>query len=247
MKRKMSFALAVFFMSMLQFQEAQALSQNQVNAPEIQLGKFFETWVKKEKGRPVEVGFSADAQALTSLPDQHMELILNFPKSRHQVFQHLALMWEPGGHEPPGIYDVPHFDIHFYFISDQERKKISCQGSDAANCLMQPKASEIPPNYAPTEAGVPKMGWHWVDLLAPELNGGSFTSTLIYGYYKGRLAFLEPMITKAFLLTKPNVTFPIRQPQVYPRSGYYPTRYQVKYDFVEDQYHVILRDLVYRK
>lgn len=36
-------------------------------------------------------------------------------------------------------------------------------------CMQNPIAEFLVSDYAPTPAGVPKMGWHWVDLLSQNL------------------------------------------------------------------------------
>ena len=90
------------------------------------------------------------------------------------------------------------------------------------------------------------MGAHAVDTATPELRGDPFTSTFIYGYYNGRMTFVEPMISTAFLKTKTNFTAPVKQPAAYPRRGYYPTRYSVTYDPKREEYSVALEGLVLR-
>jgi hypothetical protein len=50
---------------------------------------------------------------------------------------------------------------------------------------------------------------------------------MIIGSYDGRLIFLEPMITKAFLLTRPNVTVPIRAPERAEGTLRWPEAYSV--------------------
>ena len=32
-------------------------------------------------------------------------------------FKWVLLNWTPHGHIPPGVYDTPHFDVHFYLDS----------------------------------------------------------------------------------------------------------------------------------
>src|SRR5437868_488939 len=39
-------------------------------------------------------------------------------------FTYLLVNWNPHGHTPPGIYDLTHFDVHFYLNQDTERLKI---------------------------------------------------------------------------------------------------------------------------
>lgn len=205
------------------------------------------TWLRTNShGHPIILGASIPAVMLQDLPDHHSEISMAFPRRPSLPFTHLYLMWEPQGHEPPGIYDVPHFDVHFYILSERARQKITCAGDDEARCLKNPSASAVPRDYAPTPAGVPQMGWHWLDTLAPEFHGHPFTATMVYGYYDGRLAFLEPMITKAYLETKPHFRAPIRQPDTFPKAGYYPTQYQVFYRYVSDTFDIAVTDFHYR-
>ncbi len=44
------------------------------------------------------------------------------------------------------------------------------------------------------------------------------------------MIFVEPMVTLAYLNTRPNLTFPVKAPAQYSRRGYYPTHYSVRYD-----------------
>jgi len=54
------------------------------------------------------------------------------------------------------------------------------------------------------------------------------------------------MITRAYLLTKPNVTEPLKLPARYLRPGYYPTQYSVKYDAEKKEYTVALEGMTLR-
>ena len=91
------------------------------------------------------------------------------------------------------------------------------------------------------------MGWHWVDLLSPEFHGATFTSTMVYGYYEGKLAFYEPMVTQAFFRSRPQFSSAIRQPQSFPKPGYYPTGYSISYQSATDSFEIKLNGLVYRQ
>ena len=35
-----------------------------------------------------------------------------------EAFQFVQFDWNPKGHEPEGVYTLPHFDFHFYTVSD---------------------------------------------------------------------------------------------------------------------------------
>jgi hypothetical protein len=219
----------------------------QESGSEIETSNHVVTWVRKNlHGKPTSLGVRFPASNLHNLPDESFEIVARFPHVAHLPFTHLYLVWEPHGHEPPGVYDVPHFDVHFYILPDSERRQITCTGADEAKCLKSPPAAAVAANYIPTPAGVPMMGWHWLDALAPELHGQPFTSTMIYGYYNGRLAFYEPMITLDFLRSHPHFADSIRQPQEFSKPGYYPKAYQVVYRSVTDSLEVALTNLVYR-
>lgn len=201
-----------------------------------------------ENGNPLKVGLALSKEALQGLPQDNptsytvmLPSVLNIPP-----YNHMMVDWNPHGHEPDNIYGLPHFDFHFYFISNEQREAISCMGDDRDVCLMQPDADEIPSYYVPTPEGVPQMGWHWVDPRSPEYNGQTFTSTFIYGFYNAKMIFLEPMVTRDFLLTNTKFEQTVPSPLVFPMEGYYPQSYTVEYDANSCQYLVTLKDLVHQ-
>ena len=71
------------------------------------------------------------------------------------------------------------------------------------------------------------MGNHLNNSKAPELapNGPKFTHTFIFGAHDGNVTFYEPMITRAFLASRPDICVPIKQPQAWAVDGHYPTTY----------------------
>jgi hypothetical protein len=80
------------------------------------------------------------------------------------------LDWNPHGHEPEQIYGAPHFDFHFYSISQAERAAIPAYEADPTKFDNGPGAAYLPPTYMNFGGGVPQMGAHWVDITSPELN-----------------------------------------------------------------------------
>lgn len=200
--------------------------------------------IYSDRGVPKSIGVSITGAALKDLPDE-MEVIVLEPKNKYRIlpYRHITVDWNPHGHEPMGIYTDPHFDFHFFFLTSAQREAITCQGAQALICTKAISVNLIPPDYAPTPEGVPKMGWHWVDLKSPEFNGQPFTSTFIYGYYNGQTAFIEPMITLAYLKTKPHAIYPVKQTAGISEEGYYPKNYTVSYNHVADTYDVALVDL----
>ncbi len=211
------------------------------------------TWVEYDaKKAPTALGFTFTEAALSALPPEppapgleNWEYELAMPRDAKVLpFTHLVLNWNPHGHVPPGIYDVPHFDFHFYIIDPKQREKITCKGADIKKCMNKPASDFMSSAYIlPPGTEMPRMGVHWIDPAAPEFNHQAFTHTFIYGSYDRQLAFLEAMITRTFLESKPNVTAAIKPPSKYQKHGYYPTVYSVKYDPERKEYSVAFEGL----
>lgn len=208
-----------------------------------------------EDGKPIELGVALSERALFGLPapsghgaphgDAHHEMeeyILDLPHANPTPFRSVQLNWNPAGHEPPGIYDLPHFDFHFHLITNAERLAI-----DPADPAFTQKAAKypgdafLPPGYvAPAPVAIPFMGVHWVDPTSPELRGEKFTETMIYGTWDGRLIFIEPMITREFLASRPDFTTSIAVPPRFAAPGYYPSTYAIRWDGQAKEYRVSL-------
>jgi hypothetical protein len=112
-----------------------------------------------------------------------------------------------------------------------------------------PDLTPVDPKYVPTDymsgvVAVPNMGVHWIDSTSAELNGSVFTTTYIYGFYKGNMLFGEPMITRDYLLKQPEVTLDVKQPAEFQKPGYYPTKYKISYNKQQQSYSVSLEGLV---
>lgn len=205
-------------------------------------------------GKPSAIGIRLSEAALSGLPvepprgTEAVEYVLPFPKEAESAgYTHVGIDWNPKGHVPPGIYDAPHFDFHFYLISPEQREKITAKGDDIARARKAPAPEMMPEGYIlPEGTEVPRMGAHAVDPQSPEFNKQPFTKTFIYGFYDGAIAFLEPMVTKAFLETKPNTTEPVKLPRTYSQRAYYPTQYTVKYDESQQEYVISLDGLTSR-
>jgi len=211
-----------------------------------------QTWAELDAtGKPASIGVTFTEGMLEGLPDTlpGTEYALSLPPQATGVpFTHFVLNWNPKGHIPAGIYDVPHFDFHFYIISPEARAQMTATGDDLARVLKAPAAECLPPGYITAEGAYePHMGNHYVDSASPEFRGKPFTITFVYGAYDGKVAFLEPMITRAFLETKPDFSQPIKLPARYPVSGYYPTRYALTYDAANKQYRLALQGLTLRQ
>jgi hypothetical protein len=163
------------------------------------------------------------------------ELVLPLPdvvaRGRDIPFKWVLLNWNPIGHIPPGVYDVPHFDVHFFMepIANVFAIASGPCGPEFIHCdhfevARRPwPANYMHPDFKDVEAAVPAMGNHLVDLTGPEFNKQPFTRTWIFGAYNGKVNFYEEMVTRAFILSKPGTCYPIKIPPAVGRSGFYPT------------------------
>jgi hypothetical protein len=204
-------------------------------------------------GKPIAIGVRMSEAALTGLQSEPpkdgdgWETIIPLPKeAATSGYDLIGIDWNPKGHIPIGVYDKPHFDFHFYMISQAKKDSITAKGEDLARADKAPAPEYMPEGYIlPKGTEVPRMGAHAIDLSAPEFNKQPFTKTFIYGFYDGQMAFLEPMVTKVFLETKPNTKDRIKLPKAYAKNGYYPTAYSVRYDATQREYEISLDNLIY--
>jgi hypothetical protein len=190
-------------------------------------------------------------RALDGLPmpaGDQMDVAFALPMPAHApktAFDHAVINWEPHGHPPPHIYDVPHFDFHFYMVSSAEQARVTFKSMmDSGAPAQQPPASLLPAGYVvPPGTAVPEMGVHAIDTSGPEFHGHPFTATFIYGFYEKQMTFLEPMASRAYLESKPNITRPVARPASYGRPGMYPDTYSIRYDKAHHSYTVALEGL----
>ena len=203
--------------------------------------------------RPVAIGVELTEGMLTGLPPQpnpadHLldwHYYLQFRKGAPATgFDHVLIDWHPKGHVPPGIYDVAHFDLHFYVIDQQSQLAIRYLHDEVPDMtgVTMPAKELVPVGYSiPPGTQVSRMGLHAIPNAAPEFHGGKFSNTLIYGYDgKGALAFIEPMLALDYLKTQPSVVADVAVPANYSYGGMYPARYSVIFDPARRTYRVML-------
>ena len=203
-------------------------------------------------GKPSAIGVALTEGALEGLPlpakggVPYVPFALPMPRDGPRtVVDHVVINWEPAGHPPPKVYDVPHFDFHFYLVGSKDQQRVRFKSdADSGDPSQQPAADLLPTGYiVPPGTAVPQMGVHAINPAAPEFNGQAFTATFIYGYHDKQLTFLEPMAALAFLKTKPTFSAPVVRPSKYPKPGGYPSRYAVNYDPKTRSYEVSLDGL----
>jgi hypothetical protein len=170
-------------------------------------------------------------------------------------FKWIGLNWNPHGHIPPGVYDLPHFDVHYYIEPIEKVFAVEpgpC-GPEFVRCDQFELATKpLPPNYMNPDfknvgAVAPAMGNHLIDQTSPEFNGKKFTRTWIYGVYDGRVTFYEEMVTRDYLLSKPTACFPIKSAAAVGVKGYYPTQSCIRYNAQADEYTVSMEGFALRE
>jgi hypothetical protein len=240
---------------------------------------------------PLEVGVAMSETTMDGLPapvattsaehtehgkkDEHSNMhmfLLDLPQQNPTPYKFVQFDWNPVGHEPAGVYDLPHFDFHFYTVSKDVRASILPSDPQFAQKAASYPAAEFrapfyidaatPAGIPPAAATVPQMGMHWLDVRSPELQGMTghpeaykpFTTTFIYGSWDGQFIFDEPMITRAYMVAKRDATDPAVRDELIPVStapryspaGFYPGAYRITYDARAKEYRVALTQLAWR-
>lgn len=208
-------------------------------------------------GNPTEIGLRMSETALDGLPDtldtpSQMFMLALPDQASATVFNHVMLDWNHHGHEPEILFGKPHFDMHFYMVDMAEVQAINPNNTDFGTKAMNlPEQKYVPQDYATppgslTENTVPFMGLHWTDSTATPAPG-LFTEVFIYGSWDGEFTFMEPMMTREWMLTKETVQENIKLPQAYKKSGYYPTTYSVRFDDTAKEYIITLGGMTMRQ
>lgn len=203
-------------------------------------------------GKPASISVVFTPGMLDGLPkaakgaDPDFPYLLPMPMMGPKtVVDHVVINWESAGHPPSHVYDVPHFDFHFYLVSRAAQMQVAFKDeNDSGDPSQQPPAALVPVGYImPPGTAVPQMGVHAINPSASEFNKQPFTATFIYGYYNKQQTFIEPMASLAYLKSKPSFSAPVARPASYSKPGAYPSAYSVKYDAAHNVYEVTLEEL----
>ncbi|RDV12606.1 hypothetical protein DXT99_22355 [Pontibacter diazotrophicus] len=147
---------------------------------------------------------------------------------------------------PEQVYDKPHFDFHFYTISDDLRKSIPGLAPTELDPA-PPAPAYLPTDYVMLPGRIQAMGTHFIDVTSPELHSIPFTQTFLFGGYQESVIFYEPMFILDYILSKPQATIAIKQPAAVQETGYYPQNYRIEYDTKQKEYKFYLADLTFRQ
>jgi len=215
------------------------------------------SWISVDSnGHPNEIGIEITPEAFKNLstdnsktvpPDGETIIIpLQLKATELTPFDHIGLNWNPHGHQPAGVFDVPHYDIHFFMISAEEQLAIPAWSPETDAAFNNyPPTGYMPADYftppGPATAE-PQMGKHWLPV-----NLGAylpFSKIMIYGSFNGKFIFVEPMITLDYLLSNIDFSANYSQPEHFEKAGNYPTKYNIYHDAVSKNTYVSLSNFV---
>lgn len=208
------------------------------------------TWVTTQGGEAIELGASIPLGLIESVPadaemvwppEQMGTVALPDEARRALGIDHLGINWEAHGH-PPASFLTPHFDFHFYTVTEAEVASIDC--TDVS------KPSRLPTGYALPDIDVPGMGL-FVGLCVPRMGmhamvegeveeTAAFDASMMLGYYGGAPIFFEPMISRDQLLERSDFALPVPLVAGLPAGVRYPTKFRAKFDAAEEQYRLIM-------
>jgi hypothetical protein len=250
--------------------KAVAIDEGTYYGPVVTLGPGnARTYITIRNGAPAELGVELNEGALAGAAhdgghDGHnntkhrMEDMFNLPLPAEAgaatVYKTVNLGWMPAGHGAP--YDRPHFDFHFYTISEAERRAIDPSDPQWASKVGSFPAPQFwPARFYPLSLlmACPRMRWvsrswactGWTS-RAPSWRVAEFTETFFYGSWDGALIFAEPMITKKTLESRVSVDKTLPEAPVYAPAGMHAGGYRVYYDAERDRHRVALTQFASR-
>ena len=207
------------------------------------------TWVVMEGGAAVELGATFPMAVIEAVPSD-TEMVWP-PKQLAAValpaeaktalgIDHLGINWEAHGHPPTPFLD-PHFDFHFYTLSESQIRAIDC--SDETKPPKLPARHALPDVDVPglgvlVGLCVPQMGMH--AMVEEELEATDpFEASLVVGYYGGEVISLEPMVSRARLLEKSDFELTVPAIENLPAGVHYPSEFRAEYDAAAKLYRMV--------
>jgi len=190
--------------------------------------------------------------------ERQLDLGARFQREVDSPYTYVLANWNPHGHMPVGVYDRPHFDVHFYVQEDAARTAIrpgpcpalvNCDDHELGTRLPDPQY--LAPDFTDVDAVEPGMGNHLVDPTGPEFNGEPFTHTWIYGVWNREVTFYEAMVTRDWFTGLRDGTindgcYHLKLPGAWQAAGWYPTTYCLRHRDTRGEITVSLEDFVHR-
>lgn len=216
-------------------------------------GNLIVTWARvRANGDIKQVGVTIPVALFDNQPTEAGDgpagaiASLVFPETVRETtyFNHFELQSEPDGHvAPPGSVNpdrnrVPHFDFHFYTVDEE-----IVWGIPATTAPPRPipvPDALLPEGYIQPGTSIAQMGRHSSPLSAL-LDPNPLSTVMIAGFTVpgDQMHFIEPMVSREFLLERSDFTLPIPRPAEFGRTMRYPKEFTAEYDADSDVYHFI--------
>jgi hypothetical protein len=140
------------------------------------------------------------------------------------------------GHPPFGVWDVPHFDVHFYALTEEQVLAVTCAD--------QPKVDDdkVPAGFVVGEC-VDQMGVHAHEPRADSNDPQPLkdkNADVIIGYDKGELTFIEPMLLAEPVFAGETLEANVGRPARVGRETLWPARFTGRVE--GDEYRFALVD-----
>ncbi|MDX1747538.1 MAG: hypothetical protein R3324_16510, partial [Halobacteriales archaeon] len=124
---------------------------------------------------------------------------LDFPAVDGLNYTFAGIDWNPEGHPPADVWDVPHFDLHYYIVPEADVEAITGGPSPIPGIVgiadYDLPEEQFPRNYVYETPRfiVERMGEHIYNERTPEIDPGvDFTHTYIYGVYDPSIDLSSP-------------------------------------------------------
>lgn len=162
-----------------------------------------ETTYHEKAGKPTKISILMTGDGFEHLTasvapgGEHYHL--DFPAVDGLNYTFAGIDWNPMGHPPASVWDVPHFDFHYYFVPEPEVDAITGAPSPIPG-VMGIAAYDLPDEQFPRRYVyetprfiVERMGEHIYNERTPEIDPDvDFTHTYIYGVYDPSIDLSSP-------------------------------------------------------
>lgn len=221
-------------------------------------GNLVVAWARVHKRHGVqEVGVTIPVALFDHQPEEEGDgpagaiASLKFPQvvCDTTFFNHFELQSNPHGHiAPPGSVNpdrnrVPHFDFHFYAITKEQVFLIPATTASPRPIPVPP--AMLPPDYIQPGTSIAQMGRHSSPLSAL-LDPAPLTTVMLAGFTVpgDQMHFVEPMISREFLLERNDFELATPLPAKFGRSMRYPKEFAGEYDADIDAYHFVFSEFI---
>lgn len=205
---------------------------------------FIET---NKNGPPLSVGAALKGNIFAGL-DSVTNLFTNLiftPTNNNTPFDHITVRWNIPGYIKAESLSDSHIAIDFSMISESDQNNIYV--NDSALVFRMPAQNEIPADYKILKnSATDRVGILYFDTASAFLNEEQLNGDLLYGFYNGRMVLYEIVIGVDQLKSVSKIVGNIKQPEIYPRTGYFPSKYVISYNKINETFTFELIEFVKR-